>query len=77
MNGYELQQRYMDKLLDRITETEYPSGELLDRAENLSFTPEQAERLVAYLIDRIESCQYPSHHLMDRTERILFGVIGR
>ncbi|UJA19460.1 hypothetical protein HJD18_04065 [Thermoleophilia bacterium SCSIO 60948] len=77
MDGNELQQRYIDTLLDRITETEYPSGELLDRAENLTFTPEQAERLVAYLIDRVDTCQYPSHQLMDRVERILFGVVGR
>lgn len=77
MDGNELQQQYIETLLDRITETRYPSAELLDRAENLAFTPEQAERLVTYLIERIDTCQYPSHHLMDRVERILFGVIGR
>jgi len=77
MDGNELQQQYIEKLLDRITETQYPSAELLDRAENLAFTPEQAERLVRYLIDQVDACQYPSHHLMDRVERILFGVVGR
>jgi hypothetical protein len=77
MTGEELQERYMDVLLDRITSVRYPSGELLDRAENLAFTNEQAERLVRYLIGLIENSRYPSHQLLDRLERILFAVPGR
>ena len=77
MEGNELQDRYMDVLLDRITEVRYPSKELLDRAENLAYTQEQAERLVRYLIATVQGVQYPSHELMDRVERILFGTAGR
>jgi hypothetical protein len=77
MKGQELQEQYMDKLLDRITEVRYPSAELLDRAENLAFTREQADRLVQYLIATVDNSRYPSHQLMDRVERILFGVGGR
>jgi hypothetical protein len=77
MDGYELQEKYVEALLDRITEVRYPSHELLQRAENLVFTKEQAERLVAYLIRTIDGVKYPSHQLMDRVERILFGVAGR
>jgi hypothetical protein len=77
MEGQELQEKYVDALLDRITEVRYPSHELLQRAENLVFTKEQAERLVAYLIRTIEGVKYPSHQLMDRVERILFGIPGR
>ena len=73
----ELRDEYMDRLLDRITEVRYPSKELLDRAENLAYTPEQAERLVRYLIATVENARYPSHQLMDRAERILFGIPGR
>ncbi|TMK72036.1 MAG: hypothetical protein E6G49_07850 [Actinobacteria bacterium] len=73
----ELRDEYMDRLLDRITEVRYPSKELLDRAENLAYTPEQAERLVRYLIATVENARYPSHQLMDRVERILFGIPGR
>ena len=51
----ELRDEYMDRLLDRITEVRYPSKELLDRAENLAYTPEQAERLVRYLIATVEN----------------------
>lgn len=73
----ELREQYMETLLDRITEVRYPSKELLDRAENLAFTPEQAERLVRYLIATVEGVRYPSHQLMDRVERIIFGIGGR
>jgi hypothetical protein len=77
MNGHDLRENYMDALLDRITEVRYPSKELLDRAENLAYTREQAERLVAYLIRTVDGVRYPSHQLMDRIERILFGTSGR
>jgi hypothetical protein len=77
MRQHELQDRYVDALLDRVTSVRYPSGELLDRAENLTYRPEQAERLLAYLISTVENSQYPSHQLMDRIERILFGVAAR
>ncbi|HEY8466243.1 MAG TPA: hypothetical protein VIL04_05515 [Solirubrobacterales bacterium] len=77
MNGEELRAQYFDVLLDRITETRYPSKELLDRAENLAYTREQAERLVTYLIATVQGVRYPSHQLMDRVERILFGIPGR
>jgi hypothetical protein len=77
MNGHDLRENYMEALLDRITEVRYPSKELLDRAENLAYTREQAERLVAYLIRTVDGVRYPSHQLMDRIERILFGASGR
>ena len=48
MKPDELREHYLDVLLDRITETRYPSKELLDRAENLAYTREHAERLVRY-----------------------------
>jgi hypothetical protein len=77
MKGDDLREQYMEALLDRITEVRYPSRELLDRAENLAYTREQAERLVAYLIRTVNGVSYPSHELLDRVERILFGTSGR
>ena len=77
MTGEELREQYLDALLDRITETRYPSHELLERAENLAYNREQAERLVEYLIATVQGVRYPSHQLMDRVERILFGIAGR
>jgi len=77
MDGNELRDKYMDVLLDRITEVRYPSKELLDRAENLAYTRDQAERLVKYRVATVQGVQYPSHELMDRVERSLFGTSGR
>ena len=77
MDGQQLRDEYMETLLQRIVEARYPSKELLDRAEALTYTREQAETLVAYLIEAVERSRYPSHQLMDRIERILFGISGR
>jgi len=76
-NGEQLRDEYIDALLDRITEVQYPSHELIERAENLVYKREQAERLVEYLIATIDNVRYPSHQLMDRVERILFPFPGR
>ena len=77
MDGENLRDEYIDALLDRITQTRYPSHELLARAENIVYKQEQAERLVRYLIATVDGVQYPSHQLMDRVERILFPFPGR
>jgi hypothetical protein len=77
MDGVELRDQYIDALLDRITQSRYPSHELLERAENLVLNQEQAERLVAYMIRTVNGVRYPSHQMMDRIERILFGTTGR
>jgi len=75
--GERLRDAYVDSLLDRITEVRYPSLELVDRAENIVYKREQAERLVVYLISLIDNVRYPSHQIMDRVERILFPFPGR
>ena len=77
MTPDELREAYLDALLDRITSTRYPSHELLERAENLAYTREHAERLARYLIATVQGVRYPSHQLMDRLERVLFGIAGR
>jgi hypothetical protein len=77
MDADELRSQYVDVLLDRITEARYPSHELIERAENLAYTKEQAERLAEYLIATVQGVRYPSHQIMDRVERLLFGIPGR
>lgn len=76
-NGEQLRDEYIDALLDRITEARYPSLELIERAENIVYKKEQAERLVEYLISLVDDVRYPSHQIMDRVERILFPFPGR
>jgi hypothetical protein len=73
-DGDSLRDAYMEAILDRITSTRYPSGELMDRVEYLAHKPEYAEKFVEYLIDSITRVQYPSHQMMDRLERILYGT---
>jgi len=77
MNGEKLRDEYVEALLDRITQVRYPSHELIERAENIVYKREQAERLVAYLISTVDGVRYPSHQIMDRIERILFPFPGR
>jgi hypothetical protein len=77
MNGENLRDEYIDALLDRITQTRYPSHELLGRAENIVYKREQAERLLRYLISTVDGVKYPSHQIMDRVERMLFPYPGR
>jgi uncharacterized coiled-coil DUF342 family protein len=76
-NGEQLRDDYIDALLDRITQVRYPSHELIERAENIVYKREQAERLVRYLISLVDNVRYPSHQIMDRVERILFPFPGR
>jgi hypothetical protein len=77
MNGEQLRDEYIEALLDRVTTVRYPSHELIARATNIVYKPEQAERLVLYLIETVDEVQYPSHQIMDRIERILFPFPGR
>lgn len=77
MSGEQLRDEYIETLLDRITSVRYPSHELIQRAENIVYKREQAERLVEYLISLIDNVRYPSHQIMDRVERILFPFPGR
>jgi len=77
MNGENLRDEYVDALLDRITQVRYPSHELIERAENIVYKREQAERLLRYLISTVDDVKYPSHQIMDRIERILFPFPGR
>jgi hypothetical protein len=77
MNGENLRDEYVEALLDRVTGVRYPSHELIQRAENIVYKREQAERLVGYLISTVDDVRYPSHQIMDRIERILFPFPGR
>jgi hypothetical protein len=72
----QLRDRYVDAVFQR-TFTAYPSGDMLDRAEGICSTPEQARRLIEYLILQVEASRYPSHQLMDRLDRIFFGASKR
>jgi hypothetical protein len=61
---------YLELLLERIREDQYPSGELMDRAE-AAFT--RPEHLVAYLdvlLEKVDETWYPSKQMLDRINRL-------
>ena len=59
---------YMRVLFDRIAESKYPSGELLDRVEIL-LDREHVDEYVDLLFERVEADRYPSKQLLDRIAR--------
>jgi hypothetical protein len=60
--------RYMRVLLDRIEESRYPSGELMDRVEIL-LDRDHVDRYLEILFEKVEEDRYPSKQLLDRITR--------
>ncbi len=60
--------RYMRVLLDRIEESRYPSGELMDRVEIL-LDQDHVDRYLDILFEKVEGDRYPSKQLLDRIAR--------
>jgi hypothetical protein len=70
MSAQDLQQRYFESLLDKIASVDFPSNQLMDRAEALIRTSEQAEAYCDVLFDKSRSL-YPSLHMIDRIHRVV------
>jgi hypothetical protein len=66
----DLRDRYLEVLLERISEDQYPSGELMDRVEAAITTREQLETYVAVLIEKADETWYPSKAMLDRINRL-------
>jgi hypothetical protein len=66
----DLRDRYLEVLLERISEDQYPSGELMDRVEAAITTREQLEAYVAILIEKADETWYPSKAMLDRINRL-------
>ena len=65
----EANDRYVEYILTRIDEDEYPSGELMDRLELALESREHVAAYLAVLFEKVEACKYPSRHLLDRIAR--------
>ncbi|MGB9183490.1 MAG: hypothetical protein WCB67_05445 [Solirubrobacteraceae bacterium] len=65
------QERYLEMLMERIREDQYPSPQLLDRIEAAIWTPEQFHAYVELLIDKADQAWYTSPQLLDRIQRML------
>jgi hypothetical protein len=66
----DLRDRYLELLLERIREDRYPSGELMDRAEEAFSTREHIEAYVAVLLEKADETWYPSKQMLDRINRL-------
>ena len=65
------QERYYELLLERIRQDNYPSPQLLDRAEAAYCTAKQFHTYVELLLDKTGQSRYMSPQLLDRIQRLL------
>jgi hypothetical protein len=62
--------RYLELLLERISEDQYPSGELMDRCEAALSRPEHLAAYLDVLLEKIDETWYPSKQMLDRVNRL-------
>jgi len=62
--------RYLELLLERISEDMYPSGELMDRAEEAITKPEHLAAYLDTLLSKVDETWYPSKQMLDRIQRL-------
>jgi hypothetical protein len=65
----EANDRYVQYILTRIDEDEYPSHELMDRVELALDSREHVAAYLEVLFDKVDSCHYPSRFILDRIAR--------
>lgn len=65
------QERLFEILMDRCSTDRYPSHQLLNRIEEILWTPEQVVAYVDMLGEKINESWYPSGQLLDRIQRML------
>jgi hypothetical protein len=62
--------RYLELLLERISSDQYPSGELMDRAEEAMTRPEHLAAYLDVLLSKVDETWYPSKQMLDRIARL-------
>ena len=65
------QQTLYDVLMERVSTDRYPSHQLLNRIEEILWTPEQVVGYVEMLVAKINEAWYPSGQLLDRVQRMM------
>ncbi len=65
------QERLYEMLMERVSTDRYPSHQLLNRIEEILWTPEQIVAYVEMLLSKIDEAWYPSHQLLDRAQRMM------
>lgn len=66
-----LRARYLDLLMAKVDESQYPSHEIMNRVEQALADREQATNYVELLLDKVEDTRYPSLQMLDRIDNIV------
>ena len=73
MTAAELRKRIAKRLLDELSEVQYPSAGMLDRVEKTLGSRDAFADYVETLIEKVEAERFPSVSVLDRID----GLIGR
>jgi hypothetical protein len=65
-----LRETYVQLLLDRVRDENYPNPDHLDRIEATVRSPEQIVEYVEVLLSKVEGTRYPSGAILDRIQRL-------
>lgn len=71
MPAERLRERYVGLLLDRLSQTRYPSGPMLDRIEASLRDEAVAEDYISRLLDTMDQDEYPSPQMIERVNRAI------
>lgn len=65
------QEHLFEILMERVSQDRYPSLQLLDRLEEIMWTPEQVVAYTELLLSKADESWYPSGQLLDRAQRVM------
>ena len=70
MAGASIRDVYVELLLDRVRQENFPNPDHLDRIEATVRSPEQVVAYVEVLLSKVEGLRYPSGAILDRIQRL-------
>jgi hypothetical protein len=70
MNEQTIQERYVQLLLDRIREVQYPSPTYMDMLEATIRHPDHLVEYMETLLEKVEDTRFPSLSMLSRIQRI-------
>jgi hypothetical protein len=68
--GSSLRETYVELLLDRVRQENYPNPDHLDRIEAAVRSPEQIVEYAEVLLSKVERTRSPSGAILDRLDRL-------
>jgi hypothetical protein len=68
--------RYVEMLMERVREEEYPSNDHLNRIEEL-LTPDTVDDYLEILMEKVEDMEFPSVSMLDRIEALTWRLPER